>query len=93
MKDLKMSVTTKISNFAYNFQEVVSFDDGETVQDVTVAYDYLPEEDQYAEVYDVFIFDAQGNNISYDVPNDEFARLVTEAKRDFAEFTADNYAY
>jgi 5,10-methenyltetrahydromethanopterin hydrogenase len=88
-----MSVTTKISNFAYNFQEVVSFDDGETVQDVTVAYDYLPEEDQYAEVYDVFIFDAQGNNISYDVPNDEFARLVTEAKRDFAEFTADNYAY
>ncbi len=93
MKDLKMSVTTKISHFAYNFQEVVSFDDGETVQDVTVAYDYLPEEDQYAEVYDVFIFDAQGNNISYDVPNDEFARLVAEAKRDFAEFTADNYAY
>jgi 5,10-methenyltetrahydromethanopterin hydrogenase len=93
LKELKMTVTTKISHFAYNFQEVVSFDDGETVQDVTVAYDYLPEEDQYAEVYDVFIFDAQGNNISYDVPNDEFARLVAEAKRDFAEFTADNYAY
>jgi 5,10-methenyltetrahydromethanopterin hydrogenase len=88
-----MSVTTKISQFAYNFQEVVSFDDGETVQDVTVAYDYLPEEDQYAEVYDVFIFDAQGNNISYDVPNDEFARLVAEAKRDFANVIADNYAY
>lgn len=88
-----MTVTTKISHFAYNFPEVVSFDNGETVQDVTVAYDYLPEEDQYAEVYDVFIFDAQGNNISYDVPNDEFARLVAEAKRDFANVIADNYAY
>lgn len=88
-----MTVTTKISHFAYSFPEVVSFDDGETVQDVTVAYDYLPEEDGYAEVYDVFVFDAQGNNITYDIPTDESARLVTEAKRDFAEFTADNYAY
>jgi len=88
-----MSVTTKISHFAYNFQEVVSFDDGETVQDVTVAYDYLPEEDQYAEVYDVFIFDAQGNNITYDIPADETARLEQEARADFARFIADDYAY
>ena len=88
-----MSVTTKISHFAYNFPAVVSFDGGETVQDVTVAYDYLPEEDQYAEVYDVFVFDAQGNNITYDIPADETARLEAEAKRDFADFTSDDYAY
>lgn len=88
-----MALVSKISDFSYNFQEVVSFDDGETIQDVTVAYDYLPEEDGYAEVYDVFVFDAQGNNITFDIPTDESARLASEAKRNFAEFTADNYAY
>ena len=40
-----------------------------------------------------FPYIAQGNNITYDVPNDEFARLEAEAKRDFANVIADNYAY
>ena len=57
----------KTTDFQHNFENVVSFDDGDTVEVVTVAYDYLPEEDGYAEVYDLFIFDATGADITYDV--------------------------
>jgi hypothetical protein len=94
-----MTITTKITSFKYNFQDVVSFDDGETVQDVTVAYDYYPEEINYphepdlAEEYDVFVFDAKGNNITYDIPADETARLEEEAKDHLAQIIADNSEY
>lgn len=79
----------KSEQFQYTFENVVSFDDGETVQDVTVAYDYLPEEDQYAEIYDVFVFDANGENITYDIPQDEYQRLYGEAKADHQQVVAD----
>jgi hypothetical protein len=94
-----MKFVSKISDFAYNFTEVVSFDGGETVQDVTVAYDYYPEErnyphePDYAEEFDVFVFDAQGNNITYDIPADEFDRLEDEAKLNFADMVADANEY
>ena len=88
MKDLKMTHTNKISDFRYSFDNVVSFDDGETVQDVTVAFDYYPAEINYtqyrdfAEVYEVFVFDAEGKDITFDVPTDEFARLSEETKQE-----------
>ena len=75
-------------NLQYSFQDVVLFDDGETVQVVTVGYDHLPEEINYphdhnfAEMFDVFVF-ANDKDITYDIPNDEYKRLMDEAKRHF----------
>jgi len=83
----------KINQMDYTFENVVSFDNGETVQDVTVGYDYLPEEDQYAEVYDLFVFDATGADITYDIPQAEYKRLVEEAKADHRQVVADANAY
>ena len=83
-----MTHTNKISDFRYNFDNVVSFDNGETVQDVTVAFDYYPAETNHphdgdsAEVYETFIFDAKGEDITFDVPTDEFARLSEETKQE-----------
>jgi hypothetical protein len=73
-------------NLQYHFENVVSYDNGETVEVVTVGYDYLPEENNYPyapdylEVFDVFVFDAQGKDITYDIPQDEYVRLMEEAK-------------
>lgn len=94
-----MTHTNKISDFAHNYKNVVSFDDGETVQDVTVAYDYYPEENNYphdhssAEVYEIFIFDAQGKDITFDVPTDEFARLSEETKQEQQRLIAESKEY
>jgi uncharacterized FlaG/YvyC family protein len=79
----------------YYFDDVVSFDDGETVENVKVGYDYYPEEinypydHSYAEMFDVFVFDAKGNHITYDIPNDEYKRLMQEAKADFYQIQKD----
>ena len=94
-----MTLINKISDFAHNYKNVVSFDDGETVQDVTVAYDYYPEENNYphdhssAEVYEIFIFDAQGKDITFDVPTDEFARLSEETKQEQQRLIAESNEY
>ena len=75
-------------NLQHSFENVVSFDDGETIEVVTVGYDYYPEEinyphdHNYAEIFDVFVF-SQGVDITYDIPNDEYKRLIEEAKQDF----------
>jgi len=77
-------------NLQYQFENVVSYDNGETVEVVTVGYDYLPEETNYpyapnyAEVFDVFVFDGQGKDITYDIPQDEYKRLMDEAKLNYA---------
>ena len=77
------------SNLKYSFENVVSYDHGETVEVVTVGYDYYPEEinyphdHNYAEIFDVFVFDAQSKHITYDIPQDEYKRLIEEAKQDF----------
>ena len=83
----------KTTDFQHNFENVVSFDDGETVEIVTVAYDYLPEEDGYAEVYDLFIFDATGADITYDVPQAEYQRLLEETKADYKRLVAEASEY
>ena len=75
-------------NLQHSFQDAVSFDYGETVQVVTVGYDHLPEEINYphdhnfAEMFDVFVF-ANDKDITYDIPNEEYKRLMDEAKRHF----------
>ncbi len=80
MTDLKLQ---------YYFQDAVSFDDGETVEVVTIGYDHLPAQNNYpydydyAEMFDVFVFNSQGKHITYDIPNDEYKRLMDETKRHF----------
>ena len=77
------------SKLQHSFENVVSFDDGETIEIVTVGYDYYPEEfnlpydHNTAEIFDVFVFDAQNKHITYDIPNDEYKRLTEEAKSHF----------
>ena len=89
----------KTTDFEYTFESVVSFDNGETTVPVTVAYDYLPEElnyphaPDYAEHYDVFVFDASGSDITYDIPTEETDRFLEEAKEDFAQRVADACEY
>jgi hypothetical protein len=34
-------------------------------------------------MFDVFVFDANDKDITYDIPNDEYKRLMDEAKRHF----------
>ena len=76
-------------NLQHSFQDAVSFDDGETIEVVTVGYDYLPAQHNYpydydyAEMFDVFVFDSQGKHITYEIPNDEYKRLMDETKRHF----------
>ena len=73
----------------YYFDDVVSYDNGTTLENVKVGYDYYPEEinypdaPDYAEMFDVFVFDAKGKHITYDIPNDEYKRLMDETKRHF----------
>ena len=75
-------------NLQHSFQDAVSFDDGETVEVVTVGYDHLPEENNYpdgqdyAEMFDVFVF-VNDKDITYDVPHNEYLRLTAKAKRHF----------
>ena len=83
----------KTTDFQYNFDNVVSFDDGETVETVTVAYDYLPEVDGYAEVFDLFVFDATGADITYDIPQAEYQRLLEETKIDHQRLVAESNEY
>ena len=89
----------KASQFQYSFDSFVSYDEGETIESVTVAYDYLPEESNfphapdYAEHYDVFVFDATGKDITYDIPAEETDRFLEEAKQDFAQRVADACEY
>ena len=79
----------------YYFDDVVSYDNGETVESVKVGYDYYPEEinyphePDYAEMFDVFVFDAQGKHITYDIPNDEYKRIMQEVKSNFAQIQKD----
>ena len=89
----------RASTLDRTFQDVVSFDKGETVQDVTVGYDYTqaemnyPHEPDYAECFEVFVFDDHSKDITLDVPEDEYQRLVAEAKADHRQVLADANAY
>ena len=89
----------RASTLDRTFQDVVSFDKGETVQDVTVGYDYTqaemnyPHAPDYAECCEVFVFDDYSKDITLDVPEDEYQRLVAEAKADHKQVLADANAY
>ena len=89
----------RASTLDRTFQDVVSFDKGETVQDVTVGYDYTqaemnyPHAPDYAECFEVFVFDDYSKDITLDVPEDEYQRLVAEAKADHRQVLADANAY
>ena len=79
----------------YYFDDVVSYDNGETIENVKVGYDYYNAEDNHpydydsAEIFDVFVFDEQGNHITYDIPQDEYKRIMDAAKADFAQIQKD----
>ena len=85
----------KPTSFQHTFESVVSSDDGETAVPVTVAYDYVPEERNYpdapdeAEFFDVFVFDAKGNNITYDITPEDTEFVMAETKKDFAQVVSD----
>jgi hypothetical protein len=86
MNDLKLQ---------YYFDAAISYDDGTTLENVRVGYDYYSAEINYphdhnsAEIYDVFVFDCQGNDITYDISKSESVYLMAEAKRDFAQIQKD----
>ena len=70
----------------YYFDDVVSYDNGTTLESVKVGYDYYPAEDNYphepdsAEIYDVFVFNLKGDDISCDLPLAEFQHIMSETK-------------
>ena len=89
----------QIRQMDYTFESAVSFDEGETTVPVTVGYDYIPEElnyphaPDYAEEFEVFVFDATGKDITVDVPEEDYQLLVEEAKADFKQVVEDANAY
>jgi hypothetical protein len=70
----------------YFFDKSVSYDDGDTFENVKVGYDYYPAENNLpydhntAEIYDVFVYDLKGNDISCDLPLSEFEHIMSEVK-------------
>jgi len=89
----------QINQMQYTFDSLVSFDEGETTVPVTVGYDYTPEErnyphePDYAEVFEVFVFDANGDDITATVPEEDYEMLEEEAKADFRQMLEDANAY
>jgi hypothetical protein len=70
----------------YHFDESVSYDDGDTFENVKVGYDYYPAENNLpydhntAEIYDVFVYNAKGDDITYDLPKSESDHIMSEVK-------------
>ena len=89
----------QIRQMDYTFESAVSFDEGETTVPVTVGYDYTPEElnyphaPDYAEEFEVFVFDAQGVDITAKVSEEDMEYLIEEAKADFKQVVEDANAY
>ena len=89
----------QIHQFQYSFESKISFDDYETVEDVTVAYDYTPAEHNYPEgpdyeeEFDVFVFNDKDRDITYDIPTKELDCLIEEAKEDFRQHVINSLQY
>ena len=70
----------------YYFDDVVSYDNGATFENVKVGYDYhpvltnYPHAPDYAEIYDVSVYNLKGDDISYDLPLSEFEHIMSETK-------------
>ena len=45
--------------------------------------------DTWIETLLVFVFDEQNNHITYDIPQDEYKRLMQEVKANFAQLQKD----
>jgi len=86
----------KSKDLQFTFNSLVSFDDGETTVPVIVGYDYTPEErnypyePDYAEVFEVFVFDANGNDITSTVSEEDYEILEEEAKADHAQLVVES---
>ena len=70
----------------YYFDEYVTYDDGETLDKVRVGYDYyppefnLPYDHNTKEIYDVFVYDQTGNDITYDLDKENSDHIMSEVK-------------
>ena len=70
----------------YHFDEYVTYDDGETLDKVRVGYDYYsaefnyPYDHDFKEIYDVFVYDQTGNNITYDLDKENSDHIMSEVK-------------
>ena len=89
----------QIRQMQYTFKSVISYDEGETLHDVTVGYDYTPaernypHEPDYAEEFEVFVFDGKGEDITSDVLQDDYKTLEDEAKDHFKQVLQDANEY
>jgi len=70
----------------YHFDEFVTYDDGKTLEKVKVGYDYypaehnLPHDHNSAEIFDVFIYNQKGDDITYDLDKENFDHIMSEVK-------------
>jgi hypothetical protein len=70
----------------FHFDDLITHNDGDSFDKVTVGYDYYPAENNLpydhntAEIYDVFVYDQQGNDITYDMPKDQSDYIMDEVK-------------
>ena len=73
-------------NLRYFFDEYVTYDDGETLDKVRVGYDYyppeinMPHDHNTAEIYDVFIYNQRGDDITYDLDKENSDHIMSEVK-------------
>jgi len=70
----------------YHFDEYVTYDEGLTIEKVKVGYDYypaeinMPHDHNSKEIYDVFVYNLKGDDISCDLPTSEFEHIMSETK-------------
>ena len=70
----------------YYFDDVVSYDNGTTLENVKVGYDYypaeinMPHDHNSAEIYDVFVYDQRGEDITYDLDKENSDHIMSEVK-------------
>lgn len=62
-----------------------------TIDFVTVEYEFLPGDPEVGlrDEYDVFVFDENGKDITYDIAKAEYTQLMQEAKDHHLTFIED----
>lgn len=62
-----------------------------TIDFVTVEYEFMPGDPDVglADDYDVFVFDENGKDITYDMDKAEYTKLMQEAKEHHIAFIED----
>jgi hypothetical protein len=70
----------------YHFDDLITHNDGDSFDKVTVGYDYYPAENNLPydynspEIYDVFVYNQKGEDITYDLPHSESEHIMSEVK-------------